>query len=329
MNAQESKGKKIVTNPILLYFRQYAGILGGLLVLCIAMSIASPVFLSRTNIMNILRSVTTNCNLAIALMMCIIISGIDLSIGAVVALSGVITVGMIVNNGMNIPLAMVLGVLLGGLCGAVNGFIISQTPLPPFVVTMAMMNVCRGAAYVYTDGQAIRVVTDEFNNFGAGYLFKVIPYPVVYTTVILIIFYFILNRTMLGRHIYAVGGNPSAAEYNGINVKRVKMFVYTCSGLLGGFTGIVLASRMYSGQPTVGTEYNMDAISAAVLGGTSMLGGEGKLGGLIIGVLIIGVLLNGMNLLGIYSFWQLIVKGLVVLLAVYADYLKKRKSIGA
>ncbi|MEF9972515.1 MAG: ABC transporter permease [Clostridia bacterium] len=316
-------------NPVLLYLKKHAGILVGLLVLCVTMSIASPVFLTQGNITNILRTVTTNCNLAIGLMMAITVCGIDLSIGSIVALSGVFTVGMIVNNGVPTPIAMAMGVAMGTVCGAVNGFIISRTPLPPFVVTMAMMNVTRGAAYVYTNGQPIRVVTEEFNNFGAGYLFDVIPYPVLYTVGFLIIFHFILNRSMLGRHIYAVGGNASAAQYNGVNIKRVKMFVYTACGFLAGFTGVVLASRMYSGQPTVGTEYNMDAISAAVLGGTSMLGGQSSLSGLVIGVLIIGVLSNGMNLLNINSFWQLIVKGVVVLAAVYFDYLKKRNEVGS
>jgi len=209
--------------------------------------------------------------------------------------------------------------------GAFNGLMVSKTAIPPFIVTLATMNIARGAAYVYTGGQPIRVMSDQFNFIGAGYV-RNIPTPIIYLVIILIITYIILNRSKLGRHIYAVGGNRQAAIFSGIKIGKVLFFAYTYSGLLAGIAGVVLASRMFSGQPTAGDGAEMDAIAAVVLGGTSMNGGIGKIGGTVIGGLVIGVLNNGLNLLGVNSFWQYIVKGAVILIAVYVDNVKKKKS---
>ena len=185
------------------------------------------------------------------------------------------------------------------------------------------MNIARGVAYVYTGGSPIRVMSDEFNFIGSGYL-GMIPMPVIYSALFIAITAYILNRTKLGRHIYAVGGNREAARFAGINTRRILFFAYAYSGLMAGISGVVLASRMFSGQPTAGDGQEMEAIAATVLGGTSMLGGQGAMGGTVIGVLIMGALQNGLNLLGINSFWQYVVKGAVILLAVYIDVIKKR-----
>jgi len=236
----------------------------------------------------------------------------------------VVTGGMIAFSGASLVVAVICGLLVGLMVGAFNGFLISRTSIPPFIVTLATMNIARGASYVYTGGQPIRVMSDSFNFIGAGYVGD-LPMPIVYLVIIVMISYFIMSKSKLGRHIYAVGGNPQAARFSGIKNSRVLFFAYVFSGLMAAIAGIVLASRMFSGQPTAGQGAEMDAIAAVVLGGTSMGGGVGKIGGTVIGALIIGVLSNGLNLLGINSFWQFIVKGVVILIAVYVDFIKKGK----
>ncbi len=307
------------------YFKENLGILLGLTFLCILLTILKPVFLTPKNLLNVLRQLSTNLYLALPMTIIIILGGIDLSVGSIIALSGVLTGGLIAFSGAPVPLAIAAGLAAGILVGLFNGTVIAKTTIPPFIVTLATMNIARGVAYVYTGGQPIRVMSDSFNFIGAGYI-NGIPTPVIYLVVIIIICYLIMNRSKLGRHIYAVGGNSLAAKFSGIKSSRILMFAYAFSGLLAGFAGIVLASRMFSGQPTAGEGAEMDAIAAVVLGGTSMSGGIGKIGGTIIGGLVIGVLNNGLNLLNVNSFWQYIVKGVVILIAVFVDYLKKRKA---
>jgi ribose transport system permease protein len=310
------------SNPIVTFGKDNLGILIGLLVLCILLSIFSPVFLSKNNILNVLRQVATNLYIACAMTIVIILGGIDLSVGSTIALSGVITGGFIAFEGLPLWVAVLSGLFSGVVVGAFNGFLISKTTIPPFIVTLSTMNIARGASYVYTGGQPIRVMSDSFNFIGAGYIGD-IPMPILYLVIIVIISVLIMSKSKLGRHIYAVGGNPVAARFSGIKNSRVLFFAYLFSGVMSAIAGIVLASRMFSGQPTAGQGAEMDAIAAVVLGGTSMSGGVGKIGGTVIGALIIGVLSNGLNLLGINSFWQYIVKGVVILIAVYVDFLKK------
>ena len=258
-------------------------------------------------------------------MLAIILGGIDLSVGSVLAVSGVISASLITNNGMPVGAAILLGCLAGTAIGLLNGLIIAFTDMPPFVVTIATMNIGRGVAYLYANGNPIRVSNDTFEAIGLGYLGP-IPLPVIYMAVILVFMYFLMNKSKMGSHIYAVGGNRQAAVYSGINVRKVIIFVYTLSGLAASWAGIVLASRMASGQPATGVGYEADAVAAAVLGGTSMTGGAGKVGGIVLGALLIGMLNNGLNLLGVNSFWQYVVKGTVILVAVYIDIFRKRKE---
>lgn len=311
-------------NNFYRFFKENLGILIGFVVLCICLSFISPVFLTQKNIMNVLRQISTNLYLACAMTMVIIIGGIDLSVGSIIGLSGVVSVGLIAINHFPVYCAVAIGILVGVLVGAFNGFVISKTTIPAFIVTLATMNIARGAAYVYTGGQPIRVMSDSFNFIGSGYVSS-LPVPVIYLIIILIISSIIMNNTKLGRYIYAVGGNREAARFSGIKTKMVTFFPYIFSGLMAGIAGVVLASRMFSGQPTSGTGAEMDAIAAVVLGGTSMSGGSGKIGGTVIGALVIGVLSNGLNLMNVNSFWQLIVKGIVILIAVYVDCIKKNK----
>lgn len=308
------------------FIRSNIGILAGLVVLCIVIAVLNPNFLTSNNLLNVLRQTSTNLYLALAMTMVIILGGIDLSVGSVMAVSGVVTAMLIALFGAPLIVAVAAGLLVGTLFGALNGYVAATTIIPPFIITLATLNIGRGAAYVLTDGQPVRVMSDSFNFIGSGYIGGFLPTPVLYSIIFVIICYLIMNKTRLGRYIYAVGGNPEAARFSGINIKRVKFFAYTFSGFMAGFAGIVLASRMFSGQPTAGVAAELDAIAAVVLGGTSMTGGYGRIGGTVIGALIIGVLSNGLNLIGVSSFWQYIVKGIVILIAVYADVLKRRTA---
>lgn len=315
-------------NAFMSFIFENLGILAALIVLCLILGIfpgTSEYFVTVKNLFNVLRQISTNLLLACGMTMVIILGGIDLSVGSVIALSGVLAAGGVVRYNLPIVPAMLLGLLVGIVFGLFNGFVISKTTIPPFIVTLATMNIARGFAGVYTGGSPVRVVTKEWQWIGAGYAFGV-PVPVIIMILIFIISLLILNRTKMGRYIYAVGGNNLAATYSGINVSTVKFFVYTYSGIMAGLAGIILASRMYSGQPTAGEGAEMDAIAAVVVGGTSMAGGSGKLGGTLIGALIIGILNNGLNLMNVNSFWQTVVKGVVILLAVMLDFFRTRKK---
>ena len=232
-----------------------------------------------------------------------------------------------VNYGFPIPLAILAALAVGAMVGFLNGTIIYKTGLPPFIVTYSLQSICQGIAYVWTGAQPIRLTDQNFIFLGAGYAFGVIPMPLIYLGVILVFVWYILNRTKLGRHIYAVGGNEKAAEFSGVNIRKVRWFVYIFSGIMAALAGVVLSARMYSGQPAVGAGGEMDAIAAVVLGGTSMGGGRGSIGGTIIGALLIGILNNGLNLAGIDSYWQMVAKGAIILIAVYVDFVKQGNKL--
>lgn len=330
--AENNKNKVVVSgaprNAFMTFVFDNMGILAALIILCMILSIfpgTSEYFLTVKNLFNVLRQISTNLLLACGMTMVIILGGIDLSVGSVIALSGVIAAGCVSRYGMPIAPSMLVGILIGVIFGLFNGFVISKTTIPPFIVTLATMNIARGLAGVYTGGSPVRVVSKEWQWIGAGYAAG-IPVPVIIMAIVFIISLLILNRTKIGRYIYAVGGNDMAARFSGINVSKVKFFVYTYSGIMAGLAGIILGSRMYSGQPTAGEGAEMDAIAAVVVGGTSMAGGSGKLGGTLIGALIIGILNNGLNLMNVNSFWQTVVKGVVILLAVTIDFFRNKKK---
>jgi len=317
-----------IKKPVQSYLKENLGIIIALLVLCVFLAVnplTSASFLTQQNIFNILRQISSNLYLACGMTMVIILGGIDLSVGSVIALSGCIAAGCVARYDMPIVIALSAGLGIGILVGMFNGYVIAKTTIPPFITTLATMNIARGLAQIYTGGSPVRVVSSEWQFLGAGYIGPV-PTPVVILAIILIITALIMNKTKIGRHIYAVGGNAQAATFSGIKVWKVKFFVHTFSGIMAGLAGIVLASRMYSGQPTAGQGAEMDAIAAVVVGGTSMSGGAGKIGGTIIGGLIIGILNNGLNLMNVNTFWQDVVKGVVILLAVFIDYFKNKKS---
>nr|WP_102694384.1 ribose ABC transporter permease [Rummeliibacillus pycnus] len=298
---------------------QKLGPLLGLLLIIIIISIMSPSFLTATNIFNVLRQVSVSALIAFGMTFVILTGGIDLSVGSTLALTGAISAGMLA-SGMDPILAMIIGLALGAVLGAVNGVIIAKGKVAPFIATLATMTIYRGLTLVYTDGKPVSGLGDSmaFQMFGKGY-FLGIPVPVVTMIVAFFVLYFILRKTTFGRRVYAIGGNEEASRLSGINVDRVTIAVYAITGMLAALSALILTSRLNSAQPTAGESYELDAIAAVVLGGTSLTGGRGWIFGTLVGALIIGVLNNGLNLIGVSSFFQQVVKGVVILIAVLLD----------
>ena len=280
-------------------------------------------FMTSNNTMNIFRQVSINIVLASGMTFVILTSGIDLSVGSVLAVSAV--AGMLMSlsaqfAGFSIPTFLIVGLLLGAL----NGVLVALVGLNPFVVTLGTMTALRGAAYLFADGTSVlNTEIPSFEWMGNG-SFLAIPWLIWLAAAVVVLTWFILRKTTLGLHIYAVGGNIQAARLTGIKVGLVLMFVYTISGLFAGLGGAMSASRLYAANGNWGTGYELDAIAAVVLGGTSLMGGVGSVWGTVIGALIIGIMNNGMNMLSVPYFNQLIVKGLVILLAVWLDVRSKR-----
>lgn len=320
---QKTNVNKITTNPILLFLKNNMGILLALLCLCVVLTFATDSFLTDKNLLTVLRQICINALLAIGMTFVLIIGGIDLTVGSVVGASGVAAV-MFMEAGMPIAPAILVALLFGALIGLINGTIIAFTGMPAFIVTLALQGAIRGVAYIITDGRSVASNNDLFTSMGNGYLAG-IPIPIYILIAVIIAMSVLLYKTKFGRRMYAIGGNATAAKFTGIKIKSITVRVYMISGLLSALAGVVLASRMYSGQPTAGLNYEADAIAAAVLGGTSFNGGIGTIGGTIIGALVIGILSNGLNLLHISSYVQMVIKGAVIILAVGFDLLKNRQ----
>ena len=296
-----------MTKGIKRYFKDNLGIIAALVIMILFLYLfprTHTTFLTKNNIFNVLRQSSTNLMLACGMTMVIILGGIDLSVGSIIAMSGVLGAAAVVWHGM----PEVVGILIAILSGVIFG-----------------LHIAKGIAYVYSGGKPIRCMTDAWKFLGAGYVGG-IPTPVITMFIVFVVAVLFLNRTRIGRHIYAVGGSDTAAKFSGISTAKVKFVVFSFSGLMAGLAGITIASRLYAGTCTSGDGAEMDAIAAVVVGGTSMSGGSGKLGGTLIGVLIIGILNNGLNLMGVNSDWQYIIKGAVILLAVYTDFLRNRKK---
>lgn len=320
----EKKSVKISNNPLMNFFIDNRGILLALLCLCVVLTFATDSFFDSKNILTVLRQICINALLAFGMTFVLIIGGIDLTVGSVVGASGVACV-MLMEAGVGMVPAIFLALLLGAIIGLLNGTIIATTGMPAFIVTLSMQGVIRGLAYIITDGRSVASSNKVFTSMGNGYLFG-IPNPIYIMIIVMLIVSIILYKTKFGRRMYAVGGNPVAARFSGIKIKSLTIKVYVISSVLAALAGIILASRMFSGQPTAGQGYESDAIAAAVLGGTSFTGGIGTIGGTLIGALVIGVLSNGLNLLHISSYIQMIIKGIVIILAVGFDIIKNRKN---
>lgn len=295
------------------------GPLIGLFLLVIVITLLNPSFLSVNNLLNVLRQVSISALIAFGMTFVILTGGIDLSVGSTLALTGAVAASLLA-SGTDPIIAMGLALMLGLLLGAINGVIITKGKVAPFIATLATMTIYRGLTLVYTEGRPVSGLGDSlaFQMFGKGYFFG-IPVPVITMIVAFAVLYFILHKTTFGRRVYAVGGNEEAAKLSGISPDRVKIAVYAITGLLAAMSALILTSRLNSAQPTAGEAYELDAIAAVVLGGTSLTGGKGWIFGTLVGALIIGVLNNGMNLIGVSSFFQQVVKGVVILLAVLID----------
>ncbi|MDO9665335.1 ABC transporter permease [Glaesserella parasuis] len=316
--------------------------LAGLVLLVIFFSVTNEFFFTSNNIMTVGLQTSTIALIGIGATCVILTGGIDLSTGSVVALSGV-AAAMIVNAGVPVPIGMVLGILVGGACGLTNGILVTQMKLPPFIATLGMMMVARGLALYVTNAAPVSGMPESFAVLGNGALFKIveegpnglpkvvftgIPYPVIIMIFITVLFTFALTKLKVGRYIYAIGSNEEAARLSGIKTNIVKIYAYVASGLLSGLTGVILASRLVTAQPNGGVTYELDAIASAVVGGTSLMGGVGTIPGTLIGSFIIGVLRNGLNMNGVSSFVQMIVIGLVIIVAVSLDQLRQSKKLG-
>ncbi len=298
---------------------QKLGPLLGLFILIVIVSILNPSFLEPLNILNLLRQVAINALIAFGMTFVILTGGIDLSVGSILALSSALMAGMIV-SGVDPILAILIGCVLGAVMGMINGLLITKGKMAPFIATLATMTIFRGLTLVYTDGNQITGLGENYNFqlFGRGY-FLGIPVPAITMVLAFAVLWVILHKTPFGRRTYAIGGNEKAAFISGIKVPKVKVMIYSLAGLLAALSGAILTSRLNSAQPTAGTSYELDAIAAVVLGGTSLSGGRGRIVGTLIGALIIGTLNNGLNLLGVSSFYQMVVKGIVILIAVLID----------
>jgi ribose transport system permease protein len=313
----------MMKTPVGRFVKDNVSMLVALVVIVLLFSFMSDKFFTRNNMFNVLRQISTNAIIAFGMTFVLLIGGIDLSVGSIVAATNCIFIGLMV-RGVPIAAAIFLGVLLGGGIGFVNGIVIAKWKIPPFIATLAMMTIGRGIAYVYTDGKPVRFDDDSLSWIGNGYV-NVIPVPVLIMFACLLLFGFILHKTQYGSRVYAVGGNREAARYSGIKISGIEISVYVISGILSAVSGIILSSRMLSAQPVAGQGAELDAIAAVVLGGTSLSGGVGSLGGTIIGALFIGMMNNGLNIIQVPFYWQQIIKGAVIIIAVLVDVVKNKK----
>jgi ribose transport system permease protein len=309
------------------YLKKFQSLIA-LLALCIAFSILSGKFLTVDNGWNVMRQISVNICIAVGMTLVVLTSGIDLSVGSVLALSGAITAGLL-KSGISIPSAnlfigftllggILAGIVVGGTCGFFNGVIITKFKVPPFVATLAMLTIARGLTMLWTKGFPISSLGDKFSYIGTGWLLG-IPVAVWISAIVVLAALVLTRKTPLGRYIYAIGGNENAARLSGIRINRVKIVVYSLAGVLAAIGGLIVTSRLDSAQPNAGTSYELDAIAAVVIGGTSLSGGRGTIWGTVVGAVIIGVLNNGLVLLNVSPFWQQVVKGGVILLAVIID----------
>lgn len=284
----------------------------------IILSFISSNFLTVTNLLNVVRQISVNGILAIGMTIVCLTGGIDLSVGSIVAFSGIIAAGLLRDKDYPIILIVVIAVVVGALCGLYNGYFVAYWNAAPFVVTLSMMTIARGMTYVYSDGRPISNLPSEFLIIGKGSIAG-IPIPTLILLIVFILGSIMLTKLKYGRYVYAVGGNENAAMVSGINVKRVKMMVYVLSGVACGIAAIILTARVSAGLPQAGESYELDAIAATVIGGTSLSGGRGRLWGTIVGAILLGIVNNGLDLLNVSSFYQQIVKGLIILGAILID----------
>ena len=318
---QESLHRVNWTNVLL----NKLGALLGLIIIMIGLSFASPHFLTFRNLMNVAQQSAINSLVASGMLLAILTADIDLSVGSILALSISVSGILIVNMGWNSVLAVIIGLAVAALAGTTNGLVLTKLRLPhPFISTLGMMNVARGLALIITNASPVSGFPRWIQFIGSGYVGR-IPFSFIMVLSIVVFFHFFLTRTTLGRHIYAVGGNREAARLSGIDTDKVRIMVYTLSGLMAGIAGLTLMGRVNAAYPLAGLAYETDAIAAVIIGGASFMGGVGNIWGTLIGAIMIAVIRNGLNLLGVSPDAQTIVIGLVIIGAVFVDVLRRRR----
>ena len=313
--------RPLVRHPLL---RQYGGIVIALIILCTVFTIANSRFLSLANFMNIFQQVAVVAIAAFGMTWVILLGEIDLSVGSIIAVAGMVGAQSLA-LGTGFPAALLITIIAGAILGAVNGLLTARLLLPSFIVTVATMSIYRGLVSLPTGGAPLMISDPNWQAIGANH-FLGVPLIIWILLVLFLANHIALSMTVFGRETYLTGGNREAALYSGIRVNRIKIIIFTLSGVMSAIAGILLSSRLYSAQTNAGLSYELDAIAAAVLGGTSLSGGVGTMPGTLIGALIIGVLNNGMNMLSVPYFYQLIVKGVVIIIAVWLDVRAKRRK---
>ncbi|WP_373218552.1 ABC transporter permease [Ruminococcus sp. 5_1_39BFAA] len=311
--------------PGMGYFKRNIGTIIGLIILIVIVSFSTPKFLTSSNILNLFKSNAVNAIISCGMLLAILLGEIDISVGSTVGLTGVVGAYMITNAGLPVPVTVLICLGLGALVGLVNGIAISYLQVPAFVATLATQCIGRGLTEIISGGVTIRIRNDGYTALGNKEIAG-ISIIIIYAAVILVFTWFLLNRTRFGYYIYALGGNKLAAQYSGVNVKKYNMLPYVLIGLFCGLGGIIWSARLGSAAATLGSGFEMDAIAAVVIGGTSMSGGVGTVGGTFVGIMIIGVITNGLNLMGINSFWQDVFKGIIIMAAVIIDVARKSRS---
>lgn len=329
INAKSPAGQRLTAARIV----QTYGILIALLLACVVLSLISSNFLTGRNALNVLRQTSINGVLAIGMTFVILTRGIDLSVGSVVALTGVVaasfattsTSGFIPGAPWPALIALAIGIGVGMGCGAISGVIVSRFKVPAFVATLGMLSAARGLTLLYSGGRPIPALSPGFRWIGTGDVLG-IPVPIFVLLAVFAAAWFVLSQTRFGRHVYAVGGNPHAAKVSGLPVNRIRMLVYVISGGLAGLAGMILAARTGSALPQAGVAYELDAIAAVVIGGTSLAGGVGRVTGTLVGALLIGVMNNGLDLMGVESYYQQVIKGVLIVAAVMLDQSRNRQD---
>ena len=305
-------------------YRRY-GIVAVLIVLCIVLSFANQYFLTLGNIADILRQTSINGILAVGMTYVVLTAGIDLSVGSTLALAGIISASLVTGpHPHGAAFGLMAGLATGAAVGAINGLLVARLSIPPFVATLGMLSAARGLTYIYNDGMPVTDLPDAYLTIGTGAIAG-IPVPIIVFALVVVLFWFVLRYTTYGRYVYAVGGNARSAKTSGISTGKILFSVYVIGGLLAGLAGIILAARTTSALPQAGMSYELDAIAAVVIGGTSLSGGTGSLGGTVVGALLIGVINNGLNLLGVSSYYQQVVKGVIIVGAVLLDASRKKQ----
>lgn len=335
MTAAAPTSGGLVTRATLMAFVRKYLIVFIFLGICVLLAVFSPnnSFLNPQNLINVVRQISVIGLLALGVMVCIIALGIDLSLGSVLGFSAVVTASLVqqpswkeaLYPGLQLPAIVAVGAGLGAglLLGGVNGSLIAKFRIPPFIATLGMMTMARGFAYIYSNGRPVSTLNPDFLWIGGGDILG-LPVPIIIFGFVIVASHLMLNNTRFGRHVYAIGGNETAARVSGVNLGRTKVLIYMFSGLMAGLGGVVLTARVQSATPALGMGYELDAIAAAVIGGTSFAGGIGTVWGTVIGALIIGVMNNGLDLLNVSPFYQQVVKGVIIIVAIIIDERKNR-----